>query len=271
MDRKLKDLIKEKKYFPAENELHRIELVQKLLAENFPFENLDVLLEVDDPITPEFIERKMLKNGRGGLCYELNALQYLLLRELGFNVYLASATVASGEGWATDRTHVMNLLEWDEKLFVIDSGFGSNLPLQPVELDGPAVKSSVEDYRLRTCGTVKGSIVFQSRNEEGWQTRYAFFPEKVEWSDLNRIKREIHTSVNSAFNRELLIAQVVPGAIISLNEERLQIKKGEGENQRIHFLNEAEMLSHIKSHFREPVYKAAAEYVFMKKEGRKNV
>ncbi|VEF46288.1 acetyltransferase [Bacillus freudenreichii] len=270
MGRKLKELLIEKDYFSAENELHRIELVQKLLAERFPFENLDVLLKVEDPVTPDFIEEKMLQNGRGGLCYELNALQHLLLSELGFKVYLASATVASGDGWATDRTHVMNLFERDGKLYVIDSGFGSNLPLQPVELDGPSVKSFAGEFRLRTCSTEKGTMVYQSRTHKGWQTRYAFFPEKVAWSDLNRIKREIHTSAQSAFNQELLIAQLSPGEIISLNEERLQIKRSEGENQRHHFLDEDEMLKHIESNFPEPVYKAAAQYVHMKKEGRKN-
>lgn len=48
MGRKLKELLKEKGYFSAGNELHRIEMVQKLLAERFPFENLDVLLKVEE-------------------------------------------------------------------------------------------------------------------------------------------------------------------------------------------------------------------------------
>lgn len=144
---------------------------------------------------------------------------------------------------------------------MIDSGFGSNLPLQPVELDGPSVDSPAGLFRLRTCSTEKGSIVFQSTSDKGWQTRYAFFPEKVEWRDLDRIKREIHTSAQSAFNQRLLIAQLLPGEIISLNEERLRRKWTSGKEQRIVFSSPQEMLEAIKHHFHPSIYEAAARYV----------
>ncbi|WP_144460985.1 arylamine N-acetyltransferase family protein [Siminovitchia fortis] len=270
MRNEIDKLVKEKDYFSAEDDLQRIKMVQELLAERFPFENLDVLLKVEDPITPKFIVEKMLLKGRGGLCYELNALQHLLLKELGFDVYLATATVSTETGWATDRTHVMNLLWKEEKLYLIDSGFGSNLPLQPVELDGPPVHSPAGNFRLRTCETEKGSIVLQAENDKGWNTRYAFFPEKVRWEDLNRIKTEIHNSPKSSFNRELLIARMLPEATLSVNEERLQIKGTEGEDQRIMFTTEDEMLRNIKIRFSESIYQAAGQYVRMKKKGREN-
>ncbi len=261
MSGEIAKLLKEKDYFSAEDDLHRIKQVQEFLAERFVFENLDVLLKVEDSITPEFIVEKMLLKGRGGLCYELNALQHLLLKELGFNVYLTSATVAAETGWATDRTHVMNLFWKEGKLYLIDSGFGSNLPLQPVELDGPSVTSPAGSFRLRTSETEKGTIVLQTKINKGWNTRYAFFPEKAEWDDLDRIKKEIHTSSKSAFNRELLIARLLPKATLSVNEERLQIKRIEGEDQRILFSTDQEMLKNIKSNFNEPIYQAAVQYV----------
>lgn len=270
MGEQIEKLIKEQDYFMADNDLQRIKLVQQLLAERFPFENLDVMLKVEDPITPEFIEKKMLYQGRGGLCYEMNALQHLILRELGFDVFLASGTVSSGEGWATDRTHVLNLLWREDKLYGIDSGFGSNLPLQPIELDGSFATSSAGSFRLRSFETEKGSIVFQSKGEKGWETRYAFYPEKVGWEDLNRIKWEIHNSTNSAFNRELLIAQLLPEGTISVNEERLQIKGRQTESQRVPFSTYDEMLKSIKINFSDSIYQAAVQYVHTKREGREN-
>ncbi|GIN95629.1 putative acetyltransferase YvcN [Siminovitchia terrae] len=261
MSGEIAKLLKEKDYFSAKDDLHRIKQVQEFLADRFVFENLDVLLKVEDSITPEFIEEKMLLKRRGGLCYELNALQHLLLKELGLDVHLVSATVATETGWATDRTHVMSLFRKEGKLYLIDSGFGSDLPLQPVELDGPPVTSPAGNFRLQTCETEKGSIVLQSETNSGWNTRYAFFPEKAEWDDLNRIKKEIHTSSKSSFNRELLIAQLLPEATLSVNEERLQIKKIEGEGQRILFTTDQEMLKNIKRNFNESIYQAAVQYV----------
>lgn len=266
----IEKLIKEQDYFKADDDLQRIKLVQELLAERFPFENLDVMLKVEAPITPEFIEKKMLYQGRGGLCYEMNALQHLILRKLGFEVFLTSGTVSSGDGWATDRTHVLNLLWRGDKLYGIDSGFGSNLPLQPLELDGPIATSAAGSFRLRTFETEKGSIVFQSKGENGWETRYAFYPEKVEWEDLNRIKREIHNSTSSAFNRELLIAQLLQEGTLSVNEDRLQLKGKQTDSQRIPFSTYNEMLKSIKINFSDAIYQAAFQYVHMKREGREN-
>ncbi len=270
MGEQIRALIKEQNYFSADDDLKRIQLVQELLAARFPFENLDVLLKVETPITPRFIEEKMLQHGRGGLCYELNALQHLILRELGYNVFLSSATVSSGNGWAEDRTHVLNLLYREEKLYAIDSGFGSNLPLHPIELDGPFVTSSAGSFRLCTLKTEKGTIAFQSKNEQGWETRYAFYPEKVEWKDLNRIKKEIHNSARSLFNRELLMARLLPESTLSVNEDRLQIKGGKNGNQKLHFSTYDEMLESIKVNFPESIYQAAVQYVHTKREGMEN-
>jgi N-hydroxyarylamine O-acetyltransferase len=63
-----------------------------------PFENLDIPL--GRPIIPEeaALFRKIVEEGRGGFCYELNGLFAALLRELGFKVTLLSARVARAEG-----------------------------------------------------------------------------------------------------------------------------------------------------------------------------
>ena len=51
-----------------------------------PFENLDILLGRLIATDPPSIERKLVRDRRGGYCFEQNALLGAALRQLGFAV-----------------------------------------------------------------------------------------------------------------------------------------------------------------------------------------
>jgi N-hydroxyarylamine O-acetyltransferase len=264
----LEKALKEKGYSFSSNNVKNVAFVQKIFADYFPFENLDVLLKRADPITPEFLYGKMIDQQRGGLCYEINPLLFLVLKQIGLDPFLAAATVKTESGWATDRTHVLNLFWQGEKLYAADSGFGSNLPLQPVELDGPAVHSPSGSYRLRSNQTEKGSTALESKTDKGWAVRYAFFPEEMEWEELNQIKRTIHTSPQSNFNKALLIAQALDEGTLTINEERLLIRHANGDEQRILFHSSEEWVEAVGDHFSRSIYQAAVLYMKKKESFR---
>src|SRR5699024_6801982 len=126
--------------FPAtDSELGRISLIRHYIAEQFTFENLDVLSDNVQPVDEASLTDKLLIQKRGGLCYELN----------GFEVVLASATIWTDSFWGADRTHSIVLFYSEDKLYLVDSGTGTNLPMKPVLLDGEPVTSSVGAFRLR--------------------------------------------------------------------------------------------------------------------------
>lgn len=267
VDEKLESLLKQKGYFQTKDEFKRITYILEIFASLYPFENLDVLLEKENPITPSYITEKMLRRGRGGVCYELNALLYMVLKELGFNVYLASATVESPKtGWIIDRTHAINIYEKQGKMYVIDSGSGNNLSMAPLELDGPVVTSPAGKFRLRTKTTERGTIVSEKMGEKDWLLRYAFVPTPVGWEDFNRIKKMIHHHGESPFNKSLLIAQTLPDGTISVNDERLLRKWSDGTVKKVPFTSEEEKLNTIKKHFHPSVYEDAVKYVEQKKQ-----
>ncbi|GIN21556.1 arylamine N-acetyltransferase family protein [Siminovitchia fordii] len=261
MLKKLEGLLQEYGYFTVKGDLERIRIIQEMFAELFPFENLDVLLEVEDPITPEYVIEKMLEGGRGGVCYELNSLLHIVLKEMGFDIIPACATVWSNEGWIIDRTHSINLLKKQNKVYLIDAGSGNNQTCQPVELDGTTVSSPAGRYRLRTEETERGTVVLEAWSEKGWTLRYSFFMEPVGWEDYNRIKRMIHYHHESPFNKTLLVAQTLTDGIISINEERLRRRWVNGKEKRIPFSSDEEMLQAVKEHFQPSIYKAALKYV----------
>lgn len=242
--------------------LEQISTVQKFFAQQFEFENLDVLLANEEPITEQYLQDKMLKHGRGGLCYELNGLLYIVLRDLGFPVQLAAATiwVQPRDSYALDRTHVVNLLEYRDTLYLIDSGFGSNLVLQPVALDGDSVTSCAGTFRLRTEATEKGTMVFEQLTDSGWERRYGLYPDKIDWSHLDRVKQQIHHSPESSFNKALLIAKVTDDGTYSINDKRYHSKQS-GTEETLPFQDHDELLKQVRQYSAPAVYEAVEEYI----------
>lgn len=47
------------------------------------------------------------------------------------------------------RTHVTILLKHEGQIYLIDTGFGGNLPLKPVPLNGETVISQNGEFRIK--------------------------------------------------------------------------------------------------------------------------
>lgn len=242
--------------------LEQAAIVLEKFAEWFPFENLDVMCRNTTEITPEFLETKLFKMRRGGLCYEINALLFCTLMELGFDVELGAATVNNEGKWALTGTHTIVLLSIGEQRFIADAGFGNRLALHPLEIDGNAVTSPAGTLRVRTVQTEKGSIALESQTEEGeWVIHYAFDWAKLEWDRLNLIRDEIHWHPRSPFNKQLLIANVLPNGTYSINEERSVHKEINGRKKISQFVTKSDMLKHIRSSYSSAIVKEAERYL----------
>lgn len=103
----------------------------------FPFENLTTLSGEPVLIDLPSVEKKVLHEGRGGYCYELNNLYLALLQSLGFEARGISGRVVMGqpEGAWTARTHRLSLVTLDGVRYISDVGFGGMVPTAPLLLD----------------------------------------------------------------------------------------------------------------------------------------
>jgi N-hydroxyarylamine O-acetyltransferase len=102
-----------------------------------PFENLDVLMRVPIVLDPDLLFDKLVARRRGGYCYEHATLMQAVLARLGFTVTAHAARVTMvGTKATSPRTHMLLKVELFEGAFVVDPGFGSLAPLEPVSLDG---------------------------------------------------------------------------------------------------------------------------------------
>lgn len=102
-----------------------------------PFETLDIHTLGAVDIDPGSIEKKIVKNGRGGFCYENNILLLHVLRELGYTV----TPIISRTRWnrpadiASTATHLVLKVEIDGVLWLADGGFSSFGSPYPLKID----------------------------------------------------------------------------------------------------------------------------------------
>ncbi|MBX3012555.1 MAG: arylamine N-acetyltransferase [Caldilineaceae bacterium] len=126
-------------------QLHRAHLLA------IPYENLDIHLGRRLQLDLPMIYQKIVEEGRGGWCYEMNGLFAWALQELGFSVTLLGSTVgAPARGGNGDQDHLLLQIElyWP---WLADVGFGNGI-IEPLPLAPGYYRQSFLDYRLEQQG-----------------------------------------------------------------------------------------------------------------------
>jgi len=112
-----------------------------------PFENLDLHLGRRNVLDAEHNYRKIVRDRRGGWCYELNGTFARLLEALGFSVTRYSAAVVLSEPGTPDFAHLTLRVDLAEP-WLCDVGFGDSFTA-PLRLDEPGDQErSGHSYRL---------------------------------------------------------------------------------------------------------------------------
>jgi len=83
---------------PVKPDADTLRGLQRAHLQKVPFENLDIGLKRIIHINEPAIWNKVMVNGRGGFCYELNGLFAWLLKQVGFEVTYLNARVYNSEG-----------------------------------------------------------------------------------------------------------------------------------------------------------------------------
>ena len=119
-----------------------------------PFENLDLHLGRRNVIDAERNYEKIVRDRRGGWCFELNGTFARLLEGLGFAVTRYSASVVLSEPGTPDFAHLTLRVDLDRP-WLADVGFGDSFT-EPLALDERGdQRRSDHAYRLdRTDGKV---------------------------------------------------------------------------------------------------------------------
>ncbi len=174
-------------------------LLQKSHQERVPFENLDIYWKVPIAIDSERFFTKIVENGRGGFCYELNGLFNELLQALGFETRLISARVANGDGHGPEFDHAAIVVRLGDDELLTDVGFGSFTaePLRYV-LDKEQNDRN-GTFMIRRFADDQLEVVQQVESE--WKSQYIFTDTPRELSEFARMCEFQQTSPDSHFTK----------------------------------------------------------------------
>lgn len=214
--------------FPVDRpiSLENLDTLLELTAASIPFENLCTLAGDLGELNESSLMEKIIKQKEGGLCYDLNGILYLFLKENGLDVQLirGSVYVPDLKGFSpTGRTHAAIILNHQGQKFLVDTGFGGNLPLRPIRLDGTPLHSPNGEFRVKKEDSEFGDYLLEMKlkhKDSNWRIGYAFDSrdrvEKV--GDLTEMKRIITEHPQSPFNKKPLLTRVTPDGSMVLTE-----------------------------------------------------
>jgi N-hydroxyarylamine O-acetyltransferase len=193
-----------------------------------PFENLDIHLGRKIVCDESRILHKIVKERRGGFCYELNGAFAALLRELGFKVTLLSARVTNDDGGdGPEFDHLALRVDLDEP-WLADVGFGDSF-LDPLRLETEQEQSQAgKVYRVATNPTSAGrEFAVEKLTDKKWTRKYAFSLEPRELSDFSGMCDYHQTSPESHFTRQRICSMATREGRITLSDNTLSEKRGE--------------------------------------------
>lgn len=192
--------------------------LQRRHSAAFPFETLSTLLHQPVPIDLPSLERKLLFQGRGGYCFELNRMFLALLRQLGFEARGLTGRVLMGspEAAPAARTHMLVLVDIDGVSHVADVGFGGMVPTAPLRLDSDQAQATPhEPYRIES--TDEGRYTLRAQVAGEWRALYAFDLQRQEDIDFVVGNWYVCTHPDSPFLGQLRVARTGPGWRRTLN------------------------------------------------------
>lgn len=184
----------------------------------FAFESLSTLLRLPVPIDLANVERKVLLDGRGGYCYELNQMFLALLQELGFDARgITGRVVMGGPADArTARTHRLSLVTLDGVRYITDVGFGGMVPSGPLLLDSEAEQATAHEF-YRLTHNADDSYTLWAEVAGEWRGLYVFDLQVQADIDYEIGNWYVSTHPGSPFLGQLKVALLAPGKRHTLN------------------------------------------------------
>ena len=227
--------------------LDNLRELQRRHTTEFAFETLSTMLRVPVEVEPAAIQDKLLHQGRGGYCFELNRL--LLLQALGFDARGLTGRVVMGgpEDALPARTHMLVLVTLEGVRYITDVGFGGMVPTGPLLLDSEAEQATPhEAYRL---SYVDGTYTLRARVADSWRAMYVFDLQAVADIDYVVGNWYVCTHPDSPFLGQMIAARTGPGLRKTLNNGSFAIHRLGQASERVQLDSVDEVLRVLRDEF----------------------
>ena len=183
-----------------------------------PFENFDAFLHQPVAIDLAAVEEKLVRQRRGGWCFEQNRLFMAALEQIGFSVTGFSARVL----WNMDAdamtplSHMILLVGIGRESWIADVGFGALPPTAPLRLvSGMNQQTPRETFRF--IEAVPMHLRLEALLGGNWVNLYHFARDQLAFPcDFEVANHYLATHDSSHFRHGIVAARVFDGGRYTL-------------------------------------------------------
>lgn len=215
-------------------DLNCLRAIIRAHGQTIPFENLDVMAHGTINLEPAHLVEKIVYGGRGGYCYENNAVLYMALTAAGFQVQLVAARPRIFPV-LRPRTHMAVVVTLEDKQWLCDPAFGGQMPPEPLCLQrlDEVITMGSDQFKMTLDEAVGEYYVHalmpaESADDAGterWQTQYSFALTPQEWVDFAPGNFLNSTHPDSFFRKQPAMVLFTPEGRNSLFGNRLKVMR----------------------------------------------
>ncbi|HEX5659090.1 MAG TPA: arylamine N-acetyltransferase [Polyangiales bacterium] len=214
---------------PREPTLHVLHALTAAHSQTIPFENLDVMLGRPVRLELDAVHDKLVRQRRGGYCFEQNGLFLHVLAQLGFTVLPLSARVRlqRPRDFTPPRTHLFVRVELEGQSWLTDVGVGAMSLTSALRLVLDVAQET--PHEPRRIVHEQGRFFHQAYFAETWNDVYEFTLEQMPPIDRELGNWYTSTHPSSHFRTATMVARAAPdGARITLLNRELSFRQRDG-------------------------------------------
>ena len=192
-------------------------------AAAIPFENIEVLARRVPKLDLPGLQDKMVRQRRGGYCFEQNTLFRAVLQAIGFDVQPMEARIRAGvpSDVVTGRTHLATRVVLDGIAHMVDVGCSTIAPLVPLVLASRGEQAAHGGiYRFVDVGD---ELLLQTLAAGTWTDCYQLLPSVPHAVDCESGNWFVATHPRSMLGNNLLMGRAIDSGRLRLFNRRLSI------------------------------------------------
>ncbi|ACH37337.1 arylamine N-acetyltransferase [Citrifermentans bemidjiense Bem] len=211
--------------------MKRLRALYAAMTKTVPFENVAVMEGKSISLEPGDIFAKVVEQGRGGYCFELNGLLAHLLEQFGYRIERLIGRVWASGAPAPLLTHMTLRVFVEDRPYLCDVGFGGGTLREPLPWVTGAVAIQGPD-RFRLDATDNGETMLSRLVDAEWKNMYSLLPCPVRSQDYIPANHYTSTHPNSHFTQGLVAALVTDSGRVTLRDRLFRTVGAEGETER---------------------------------------
>jgi N-hydroxyarylamine O-acetyltransferase len=170
-----------------------------------PYENVDMIRGIPTSLEEEGLFRKIVEEGKGGICFELNGSFGYLLTALGYKVTDYAARYLRGESTIPMRRHRVMKVEATDGVWLCDVGIGEVAQREPIAMvEGLEQEQFGETYKLLKEEDL-GWVLWDLHKGQ-WRKFYSFTEEVQQQADFIALNFYCEKHPDSPFNKDEMFA-----------------------------------------------------------------